>query len=102
MEIEKKVKSEKKENFNEKDVLFLLFKCYSSLPSVDKIKCKNLVSELMKDDPKNVKYINCLASLYEKTNQTFEAIQQYKKILKIDPYNVEAKRDLKRLEDREK
>ena len=102
LEIEKKLKNEKKENFTEKDVLFLLFKCYSSLPSVDKIKCKNLVSELMKDDPKNVKYINCLASFYEKTNQTFEAIQQYKKILKIDPYNVEAKRDLKRLEDREK
>ena len=102
MEIEKKLKNEKKENFNEKDVLFLLFKCYSSLPSIDKNKCKNLVSELMKDDAKNVKYINCLASLYEKTNQTFEAIQAYKKILKIDPYNAEAKKDLKRLEDRDK
>ena len=103
MEIEKKLKNVKKENFTEKDVLFILFKCYSSLPSVDKVKCKNLVSELMKDDPKNVKYINCLAALYEKTDQTFEAIQTYKKILKIDPYNMEAKRDLKRLEeDREK
>ena len=102
MNIEKKIKNVKKENFTDKDVLFLLFKCYSSLPSVDKVKCKNLVSELMKDDAKNVKYINCLAALYEKTNQTFEAIQTYKKILKIDPYNVEAKRDLKRLEDREK
>ena len=108
MDIEKKLKMqnkdivEYKENFTDKDVLFLLFKCYSSLPSVDKVKCKNLVSELMKDDAKNVKYINCLAALYEKTNQTFEAIQTYKKILKIDPYNVEAKRDLKRLEDREK
>ena len=102
MNIEKKIKNEKKENFTDKDVLFLLFKCYSSLPSVDKVKCKNLVSELMKDDAKNIKYINCLAALYEKTNQTFEAIQTYKKILKIDPYNVEAKRDLKRLEDREK
>lgn len=102
MEIEKKLKNVKKENFDEKDVLFLLFKCYSSLPSVDKIKCKNLVSELMKDDPKNIKYINCLAALYEKTNQTFEAIQQYKKILKIDPNNIEAKESLNRLEDRDK
>ena len=102
MEIEKKLKNEKKENFNEKDVLFLLFKCYSSLPSIDKNKCKNLVSELMTDDAKNVKYINCLASLYEKTNQTFEAIQAYKKILKIDPHNIDAKKDLKRLEDRDK
>ena len=93
---------EYKENFTDKDVLFLLFKCYSSLPSVDKVKCKNLVCELMKDDAKNVKYINCLAALYEKTNQTFEAIQTYKKILKSDPYNVEAKSDLKRLENREK
>lgn len=102
MAIEKKLKNVKNENFNEKDVLFLLFKCYSSLPSVDKEKCKNLVSELMKDDAKNIKYINCLADLYEKTDQTFEAIQQYKKILKIDPFNTEAKKDLKRLEDREK
>ena len=102
MEIEKKAKNNKKENFTEKDVLFLLFKCYSSLPSIDKNKCRHLVSELMKDDAKNVKYINCLASLYEKTNQTFEAIQAYKKILKIDPHNAEAKRDLKRLEDRDK
>ena len=102
MEIEKKAKNANKENFTEKDVLFLLFKCYSSLPSIDKNKCRHLVSELMKDDAKNVKYINCLASLYEKTNQTFEAIQAYKKILKIDPHNAEAKRDLKRLEDRDK
>ena len=102
LNIEKKMKNENQENFTDKDVLFLLFKCYSSLPSIDKVKCKNLVSELMKDDAKNVKYINCLADLYEKTNQTFEAIQTYKKILKIDPNNVEAKRDLKRLEDREK
>ena len=101
MDIEKKLKNAKKENFDDKDVLFLLFKCYSSLPSVDKVKCKNLVSELMKDDPKNIKYINCLASLYEKTNQTFEAVQQYKKILKIDPKNMEAKENLKRLEDRD-
>ena len=102
MEIGKKLKKENKENFTDKDVLYLLFKCYSSLPSVDKIKCKNLVSELMKDDAKNIKYINCLADLYEKTNQTFEAIQTYKKILKIDPSNQDARRDLKRLEDREK
>ncbi len=102
LNIEKKLKNEQKEDFTEKDVLFLLFKCYSSLPSVDEVKCKNLVSELMKDDFKNVKYINCLAALYEKTNQTFEAIQTYKKILKIDPYNADAKKDLKRLENREK
>ena len=102
MDIENKQKNVKKENFDEKDVLFLLFKCYNSLPSVDKVKCKNLVSELMKDDPKNIKYINCLVSFYEKTNQTFEAVQQYKKILKIDPNNFEAKKDLKRLEDRDK
>ena len=102
LELEKKLVNAKKENFTDKDVLYLLFKCYSSLPSVDKVKCRTLVSELMKDDPKNVKYINCLAALYEKTNQTFEAIQAYKKILKIDPYNAEASRDLKRLEDRDK
>ena len=102
MDLEKKFNITIEENFDDKDVLFLLFKCYSSLPSIDQNKCKYLISELMKDDPKNVKYINCLAILYEKTNQTFEAMQAYKKILKIDPYNMAAKKDLKDLEDRAK
>ena len=100
MDIEKKLNISIEDDFDNKDVLFLLFKCYSSLPSIDQIKCKYLISELMKDDPKNVKYINCLAILYEKTNQTFEAMQAYKKILKIDPFNMAAKKDLKELEDR--
>ena len=100
LDIEKKLNITIEDNFDDKDVLFLLFKCYSSLPSIDQVKCKYLISELMKDDPKNVKYINCLAILYEKTNQTFEAMQTYKKILKIDPYNMAAKKDLKELEDR--
>ena len=102
MDIEKKLNIKIEDNFDDKDVLFLLFKCYSSLPSIDQVKCKYLISELMKDDPKNVKYINCLAILYEKTNQTFEAMQAYKKILKIDPYNIAAKKDLKDLEERTK
>ena len=45
----------------------------------------------------NVKYIKCLAILYEKTNQTFEAMQAYKKILNIDPYYMAEKKDLKDL-----
>ena len=102
LEVQKKLNITTEDNFDDKDVLFLLFKCYSSLPSIDQAKCKYLISELMKDDPKNVKYINCLAILYEKTNQTFEAMQAYKKILKIDPYNIEKKKDLKDLEDRTK
>ena len=102
LNLQKKINFINFENFDEKDVLFLLFKCYSSLPSIDQNKCKYLISELMKDDPKNVKYINCLAILYEKTNQTFEAMQAYKKILAIDPYNMAAKKDLKDLEDRTK
>ena len=100
LDIEKKLNISNNDDFDDKDVLFLLFKCYSSLPSIDQVKCKYLISELMKDEPKNVKYINCLAILYEKTNQTFEAMQAYKKILKIDPYNMAAKKDLKDLEDR--
>ena len=102
IDIKNKLNIENNEDFDDKDALFLLFKCYSSLPSIDQKKCKYLISELMKDDPKNVKYINCLAILYEKTNQTFEAMQAYKKILKIDPYNMAAKKDLKDLEDRAK
>ena len=102
MSIKQKLNIPNDDNYDDKDVLFLLFKCYSSLPSIDQAKCKYLISELMKDEPKNVKYINCLAILYEKTNQTFEAMQAYKKILKIDPYNMSAKKDLKDLEDRVK
>ena len=102
LDIQKKLNLIIGENFDEKDVLFLLFKCYSSLPSIDQNKCKYLISELMKDDSKNVKYINCLAILYEKTNQTFEAMQAYKKILMIDPFNMAARKDLKDLEDRTK
>ena len=102
LDIKNKLNIQSNEDFDDKDALFLLFKCYSSLPSIDQKKCKYLISELMKDEPKNVKYINCLAILYEKTNQTFEAMQAYKKILKIDPYNMSAKKDLKDLEDRTK
>ena len=39
-----------------------------------------------------------MAGLYEKTNQTLEAMQTYKKILKIEPNNAEAKTNLSRLE----
>ena len=82
----------------ENECSFLLFKCYSSLTNVDISKCKNIIIALMKKEPKNVKYIDCLAGLYEKTNQTLEAMQTYKKILKIEPNNAEAKTNLSRLE----
>ena len=59
LDIEKKLNITIEDNFDDKDVLFLLFKCYSSLPSIDQVKCKYLISELMKDDPKNVKWANC-------------------------------------------
>jgi len=57
MSIKQKLNIPNDDNYDDKDVLFLLFKCYSSLPSIDQAKCKYLISELMKDEPKNVKYI---------------------------------------------
>ena len=99
-ELSVKVSEEDKRKIcQENECQFLLFKCYSSLPNVDINKCKIIINLLIQKDPKNIKFIDCLASLFEKTNQTNEAVKTYKKILKIDPKNAEAKANLERLEE---
>ncbi len=70
-------------------------------PTVDSNKCNEIIQSLLKVEPRSIKYLDCLACLHEKTNQIFDAIKVYRKILKISPDNEEAKANLRRLEDRD-
>ena len=81
-----------------KDVDYLMFKAYSSMPTIDYEKCTNLINTLIEEEPNNVEYLDCLASLQEKTNKTKEAIETYKKIIMIDDNNENAKNSLERLQ----
>ena len=81
-----------------KDVDYLMFKTYSSMPTIDYEKCSNLINSLIQEEPNNVEYLDCLASLQEKTNKTKEAIDTYKKIILIDNNNENAKNSLERLQ----
>ena len=82
----------------QKDVDYLMFKAYSSLPTIDYDKCFNLISGLIDEEPNNIEYLDCLASLQEKTDKTKEAIETYKKIRTIDPNNENSKNSLARLQ----
>ena len=75
-----------------------MFKAYSSLPTIDYDKCFNLISGLIDEEPNNIEYLDCLASLQEKTDKTKEAIETYKKIRTIDPNNENSKNSLARLQ----
>lgn len=99
VQIETIYPSKGKQALNMKDLNFLLFKSYFSLPTINYDKCEGLIKGLIKEDPNNLEYLDYLASLQEKTNRTHEAIQTYKSIEKIDPNNENAKMSLSRLEE---
>ena len=84
-------------DYNNNDVLFLLFKLYYSLPDIDYDKCINIVKNLVRKDPKNIEYLEVLATLQEKTDHAFDAIKTYKQILRIEPNNNEIKKKINML-----
>ena len=83
---------EKDKDYTNNDVLFLLFKLYFSLPEIDYDKCYSIVKNLVRNDPKNIQYLEVMASLQEKTDHAFDAIKTYKQILRIEPSNGDAKK----------
>ena len=96
VEIHKKFE-EKNMDFNNDDIMLLLFKCYSSLDNIDYNKCYTIITGLLISDHNNVKYLTCLADLQMKTKHENDAIKTYKKILKIDPDNDKARIELEKM-----
>ena len=86
--------TENDKDYNINDAFLLLYKLYSSLPDVDYDKCSNIVKNLIRNEPKNIEYLEIMASLQEKTDHVFDAIKTYKQILRIDPNNSEAKKKI--------
>jgi tetratricopeptide (TPR) repeat protein len=82
---------ENDKDFTNNDALFLLYKLYSSLPDVDYEKCYSIIKNLVRNDPKNIEYLEVMAKLQEKNDHTFDAIKTYKQILRIDPENSDIK-----------
>ena len=90
------LEAEREYKFNE--ALFLLFKLYYTLPEPDYNKCLNIIKNLIRNEPKNIKYLEILASLQEKKSNFFEAAKVYRQILSLEPLNLEARRKLNLLD----
>ena len=88
---------ENDKDYTDNDALFLLYKLYSSLPDVDYEKCSNIIKTLLRNDPKNVKYLEIMAVLQDKMGHSFDAIKTYKQILRIEPNNSEVKKKISML-----
>ena len=106
LRLEKNKKASKDLDQNEKDykyndALFLLYKLYINLPEPNINKCLIIIKSLIRNEPKNVKYLGILAVLQEKKNNLLEAIKAYKQILLIEPNNTEAKKKLNLLDTNE-
>ena len=71
-----------------------MYKLYSSLPDINYEKCLNIIKSLVRNEPKNVQYLEIMANLQDKTGHSFDAIKTYKQILRIDPNNSEIKKKL--------
>ena len=86
------LEAEKDYNFNE--ALFLLYKLHIKVPEPEYNKCLNIMKALIRNEPKNVHYLEILADLQEKIGNFLEAIKVYKQIITIEPNNSEAKKKL--------
>ena len=85
---------ENDKDYTNNDVLFLLFRLYYSLPDIDYDKCSNIVKNLVRNDPKNIQYLEVMATLQEKTDHAFDAIKTYKQILRLEPNHSDAKKKI--------
>ena len=88
---------ETNKDYTDEEALFLLYKLYSSLPDINYEKCLNIIKSLVRNEPKNVQYLEIMANLQDKTGHSFDAIKTYKQILRIDPNNSEIKKKLNTL-----
>ena len=86
------IEQDKEYKFN--DALFLLFKLYVSLPEPDYNKGLTIIKALIRNEPKNINYLNILGSLQEKKGNFSEAIKAYRQVLAVQPNNIEAKKKL--------
>ena len=88
---------ENDKDFTNNDVLFLLYQLYSSLPDIDYEKCSNIIKNLIRNNPKNIEYLEVMAKLQEKNDHIFDAIKTYKQILRFDPDNNDIKKKINML-----
>jgi tetratricopeptide (TPR) repeat protein len=107
--LEKLLEYEKNKNIVEtdkdyttNDALFLLYKLNICLPDVDYEKCTNIIKTLVRNEPKNIEYLEIMAELQEKNQHIFDAIKTYKQILRIEPNNYEARKKLNSLNPNKK
>ena len=89
---------EAEKDYTISDALFLLYKLYITLPEPDYSKCLSIIKELIRNEPKNIQYLEILAGIQEKKENFFEAIKAYKQILIIEPNNLDAKKKLNLLD----
>lgn len=68
------------------------------MPDVDYDKCSNIIKNLLRNEPKNIEYLEIMAYLQEKTDHAFDAIKTYRQILRIEPTNSDAKKENKFIE----
>ena len=81
-------------DYNNNDLLFLLYKLYYSLPDIDYDKCINIMKNIIRKEPKNIQYLEIMANLQEKSNRFLDAVKTYKQILRIEPNNNEIKKKI--------
>ena len=89
---------ETEKDYTISDALFLLYKLYITLPEPDYSQCLAIIKELIRNEPKNIQYLEILAGIQEKKENFFEAIKAYKQILIIEPNNLDAKKKLNLLD----
>jgi tetratricopeptide (TPR) repeat protein len=100
IEIEKKKKNvENDKDYTENDILLLLYKLNSSLPQAEfnYDKCCNIIKTLIRNEPKNVQYLEILANLQDKNGYTFDAIKTFKQVLRLEPDNYDIKNKISQL-----
>ncbi|PID57754.1 hypothetical protein CSB45_05885 [candidate division KSB3 bacterium] len=78
------------------DALFKLVQYYHQ--QGEWLKAVTLVKVVISSAPTNMTYREFLAGLYEKEGMIEEAVVQYRRILRLQPQNTNAKRQLSRLE----
>ena len=95
----KKKNVENDKDYTDNDILLLLYKLNSSLPQgeFNYDKCCNIIKTLIRNEPKNVQYLEILANMQDNHGYTFDAIKTFKKILRLEPDNYDIKNKISQL-----
>ena len=90
---------ENDKDYTDNDILLLLYKLNSSLPQgeFNYDKCCNIIKTLIRNEPKNVQYLEILANMQDNHGYTFDAIKTFKKILRLEPDNYDIKNKISQL-----